>query len=469
MLEAGLIGLLGAACASVVLLNSRRDVVTVLTVYIALLWLLPAQLILPGLSAIGYPAMVVALGCAGWWAIARAVPGMSGMPVGSQPVRSVLFTYGWWVLLTYAFTFLRPLTTIEANGADRAIIALCGLIGVALLAGDGIESVDRLEVLMQRLVTMASVVALIGIVQFATDFDPVAYVRLPGLEVNQPLIAEGSRSFFDRPYATTLHPIEFSVICAMVLPLAFHYALHRRSDHTRRSSGIAWLHVVLIASAIPMSVSRSGVLGVAVGMVVLSVVWNWRVRIKVAVGSLFFLIAMRAAVPGLLGTLRSMIVGASDDPSIQGRLRDVDMVRRYISESPIVGRGPGTFNPTDYFFLDNQYYGAALETGLPGLLLLLLVVAIGVTACIRSVAQERDDRKRSLGFAIAAGISVGGVSMVAFDGFAFPIFIGTFFLMIGCGGCLWRLLQPYSFHEPAGGYPSVRSSSIPVRGMPPPA
>lgn len=198
------------------------------------------------------------------------------------------------------------------------------------------------------------------------------------------------------------------------------------------------LPVFLIATAVPMTVSRSGVLGLVVGMGVASIAWDWRRRLNVAVAGVFFLMAMRLVVPGLLGTLRSLIVGAENDPSVQGRLADLVFVRQYVAETPVLGRGPGTFNPIQYFFLDNQLYGTWISSGFIGLLALLVLVATGIVVSARA-GKHLDDESRSLGYAVAASIAVAGVSMATFDGEAFHIYNGTLFVLLGSAGAFWRL------------------------------
>lgn len=425
----------GLLCIGTAILHSRRDAVAVLSAYIVLLWLIPGRLVIWGMGAIGTPAIVAGLVCAGWWITLRVLAD-DQLATGVQPMRTSVFLYGWWLLLTYAVAFMRPLTGLEARGADRAVIALVSLVGVVLIAADGIESVERLRRLVVRLVLVATVVATIGIVQFATDIDPVSWIVIPGLQANAEIVAERARSIFDRPYSTTLHPIEFSVVCSMVLPLAMHVAMYERRPS---ATFLYWAPVALIGGAIFVAVSRSGVLTILVAMVVASLAWDWRRRLNVAAGALLFLILLRAAVPGLLGTLRSLILGAQDDPSVQGRLDDVARVKYLLSESLVFGRGPGTFNPAEYFILDNQLYGTAIASGLVGLVTLLLPAALGVYILIRG-AGDCDPVVRNLRCSIAGGIAAGAVSMLTFDSLGFPVFSGTFFLFLGLAGSLWRLV-----------------------------
>ena len=73
-------------------------------------------------------------------------------------------------------------------------------------------------------------------------------------------------------------------------------------------------------------------------------------------------------MPGLLGTLRSLFLHASSDPSVKGRTNDYTVVFQYVGERPWFGRGPGTFLPGRYILLDNQFLGALVATGVVGVI-----------------------------------------------------------------------------------------------------
>jgi polysaccharide biosynthesis protein PslJ len=348
-----------------------------------------------------------------------------------------LFVYAAWSLVSYAMAFRRPLSTLEVSGADRSLIGLAAVMGVAVLAADGIQSRERLVVLLERIVLLVTVVAVIGMIQFVFAYDVAALIRPPGLVQNTVIYAVKERSLFARPYSTTLHPIEFSVVLAATAPIAITMALQRRA--TSWSMVRRWGSALVIVAATLMGVSRSGLLGLVVGLGVLALGWSWRRRLNVAVAALVFLGGMRLAVPGLLGTLKNLVLDAGDDPSIQGRLNDMAAVGKMLSESPVFGRGVGTFNSVEYFVLDNEYYRTSLEAGVVGVFVLVLLLALAI-ACARRVRQVIVDEDRQLGIAVAAAICVLAVSCATFDGLAYPMFTGLLFLLIGVSGACWRLL-----------------------------
>jgi hypothetical protein len=413
--------------------------------------LIPARLVLPGVGGIGTPANVVALGLLLWWVASLFVPSL-GLPRAAQPVRYGVFLYLWCILLSYALSYLRPLTDLEASGADRAVIIIMALVGVALIAADGIETQARLEVLLRRLVWLAVLVAGIGVVQFVLRFDVVPLLRPPGLVENIDLQATKERSIFVRPFSTTLHPIEFSVVLAMVFPLALHFAMVGARGWT---TVLRWGAVVLLVVSIMMAVSRSGVLGLALGVLVLAMTWSTRRRVNAVVAALVILGLIRAAVPGLVGTLRNLFLNAGNDPSIQGRLDDVAEVRRLIQESPVYGRGIGTFNSLEYFILDNEYYRSLLEVGILGVTALLTMIGVAAFAARRIARESPDQNTAHLSQALLASLVVAAVSLATFDGLAYPMYRSILFLLVGTVGALWRLhslRRTSSQALPAGGH-----------------
>ena len=79
-----------------------------------------------------------------------------------------------------------------------------------------------------------------------------------------------------------------------------------------------------------------------------------------------YLVLTRLLVDGLLGAIKNMFLNMSDDPSYQGRTMDYVLVGRMVGDAPWFGHGLGTFDPSVYFILDNQYLGTLIETGVRG-------------------------------------------------------------------------------------------------------
>lgn len=444
LLPAGLVALM-AACSAVGLWlrYSRRDPVALLTVFLVLLFALPSVLVFAPLGAVGSPALLAGLGLAAVWLTTKAVPD-SGLDRSPQPMRVALFLYAATMLLSYALGHLRPLTALEESGSARSVLLLISLLGVALLVLDGTHTRERLDTLLKRLLLAAGLMATVGVVQFATGWDPSPYMRLPGLVANHELVGTAQRSLFNRPWGTAGHAIEFGVILGALLPLALHYAFVAPPGKRKL---LQWGLALLIAGGVAISVSRSGVVALAVGMGVLAFAWSPRRLLNIGVGAVAFTAVLWAAVPGLIGTIRGMFLNAADDPSVIARKERVPLVVDYIAEHPWLGHGYGTFSVEDYLLVDNQFFVTAISTGLIGLtvFIALVLTGIGLAFLVRMVAA--DFETRHLAQAVAGALAALLVCAYTFDAFHYRIFTGVLFLLLGAAGMLWRLERPANLRQ----------------------
>lgn len=416
--------------------TTHRDVTWYLTGWLVLLFAIPANQVLGPLGAIGSPALVVAGGAAMLWVAGRAAP--TAPRIGVQPVRIVLFVYMWYLLATVAFAQTRPLTPLEQSSSVREAVTMVCLSGVALLVMDGVRSLERLETLLRRLAWATGFLAAFGILQSVLGQRLIP--RVPGLRLNQVTAEIATRSVFNRPYGTALHPIEFGVVVAALLPLVLCFALESQPGTRRRQTLVA--ASVVTALAIPLSISRSAIVAVAGSMAVIWLGWSGRRRTQAAVIGVAALPVLWLTIPGLLGTFRSLFTSFDSDPSVLNRLDRVPRILGLIREYPVFGRGAGTYSVESYFLVDNEFWVSTIETGIVGICLLgilLLTAAIAATSSRHHALATPSTAH--LGWAIAAGITGIAVSIWTFDAFFFHILRGTLFLLIGAAGALWRLTR----------------------------
>jgi hypothetical protein len=318
----------------------------------------------------------------------------------------------------------------------RVIFLHLAYLGVAMLAVDALGSRDRITTLLERLVLIGGLAAFIGILEFAfSGFNYRQVMLLPGLTTNVDVVSD-TRSGFDRIAAASSHPIEFSVVTAALVPLALHFVLHAERRRWRFS-----LALLALLTAIPMSISRSGVLTLAVALCVYSVALSARGRLNAIVLGIIGLGVFRALVPGLLGTVTSLFRDVSTDPSIAGRTDDYASIPVLMDGHWWWGRGLGTFLPDVYFFLDNQYLAALLQGGVVGLtaIVALHVVGLGTARGVRR--RGTDLALRSEAQALTATIASLGVAALFFDAFSFRQSAFLLFLTVGCAGAHWSLVR----------------------------
>ncbi|WP_147268690.1 O-antigen ligase family protein [Sphaerisporangium album] len=414
--------------------KARVDPVTIMTFFLVVLFVMPARYVVGPLGGAGSPSSMVAVLLLVWYLMSTLSPRWTPIR-GRQPVRAVIVFFALAVLASYVAANTRPLSGDELNAADLGLVLVAGWAGIALVTADGITSMDRLETLRQRIVMGASFPALVAMVQFFTGIEVTQYLALPGLVEKGSAVLFEREGFF-RPAGTATHPIELGVVLAAILPLALHGAIFCRVPEQRRKR---WTMVVLIAAALPMSVSRSAILGLFVVMLVLLPTWpsEWRLRAVLIFGASS--IVMRLLIPGLIGTVLNLVSVIGSDENSTTRTGDYDAVVAAVSQRPWFGQGFATYLPRMYRVIDNQYLMSSLETGLVGLLALLVFLLAGWVLARRARRAAVDPETRHLAQCFAASSAVAIFGFGTFDAFSFPMITNVMFLILGCCGALWRL------------------------------
>ncbi len=394
------------------------------------MFVLPARLVLPGIGSAGTPATLVGVLAFVSWGTA-ALLGQRQFS-GPNTVRTALLAYLWFVLFSWTLGKTRALTFTEKITSDRSFIIMIGLAGIALVAMDGLSTREEVETVVRRMTYCAMFMVLMGTVQFFFTYDPTTLIRIPGLIMDSSAQI-GQRSNFNRPFGTTLHPIEYGVVAAALVPLAYWMA---RVERRRRAYFVA----VALGFAAMSSLSRSAVLAIAVAVIVLLFGVSWRQRAAIMGAGVVFIMFVGVTVKGLIGTLRNLFTTADNDSSVQARVDRIPKVLNLISQHPWLGRGFGTYNLDDYFLLDNQLQMSAIETGLIGVA--VLVLFIGFISLMSWRTRVGGERGTLPGTALAATILGLFISSYTFDAFFYRILTGVLYLSIGLVGAMYRITAP---------------------------
>jgi O-antigen ligase len=408
----------------------RLDAAAFLSVYVFILMLIPANLTVSAIGAVGTPAVLLGLGALVWWTGAQMNRSTSALSP-PQPIRRAMLWFTIAVLTSYIAATVRPIDDLELNAADRGLVLIASWLGLVLLTSDGLIGRAHLDVVLRRLVLAGGIAAAIGIIQFVTGDAIIDVIQIPGLTPNTTLTSIYDRNGFTRAAGTSSHPIEFGVVLAMLLPIALHFAL---TDRTRPAV-TRWLPVGLIAVAVPITISRSALVGVVVALLVLIPTWpaaRRRMSYLVIAG---VVVAIYVTIPGMLGTLTRLFTNISNDGSALSRTDSYSLAVEFIERAPIFGRGLSTFLP-QYRILDNQYLGLVIEVGFVGTIALLALFATSLDTAATARRASTDETTRSMAQALAAMVAAGAVSFATFDAFGFPQVVTLVFLGIGCIGAL---------------------------------
>lgn len=408
---------------------------TLLTVFLALQFLLPARLVLVGMGEAGRPSVAIGVLLAFLWLVS-AVRGH--LPAGRQPVRWAVGLFLLTQVVGNIVGFDRLATPGQASSADRWLIVTVGFVGVILAVTDGIRTRRELDRLLRLLLFFASVMSVVGVLQFFGVADITRYIQVPGLSVNYDLIAIGSRGDvgFSRVAGTANHYIEYGVVLALLLPLALHYALFSPPGPTRWAR---WLTLGVIALGIPLSISRAAVVTLGLVMILTGLVWTWRLRYNVLVLGLVAVSVFHVLNRGVLGTIRALFTNAENDPSVTARVERTDTVLALFQQRPMLGWGAGMVTPGEFLLLDNQVYMFLIAGGIVGVaaFLALFVVPYLLGRSVR--LRGRDEQTRHLGHTLAVAMPTAVVVSGTFDSFSFATFVATVSILIGAIGALRRL------------------------------
>ncbi|QEO15039.1 O-antigen ligase domain-containing protein [Agromyces intestinalis] len=411
------------------------DAVTMLTVYIALVCLVPSNLAISALGTLGRPSLLWGLFLALWWVTHNVQAHGRAVVPPPQPVRLALAALIVVALVSFAVAVLRGQPADQVTPAINALIRFVSYGGVALVAMDGIRTMRDLRTLVARLVLLVGVVALLGLVQTGTGMSIVDEISIPGFNRTE----EGGiqvRGSFVRAAGTAVHPLEYATVLAICLPLALAYAMV--GEHSKRNGLFhlrLWLPLLVIASATLVSASRSALLGFGVGLIAMLPALPRRARGYTLLATAVLVAAVIVVFPGMFGTMMSMFTGVSTEPSAISRTTGLARAPGFIAVSPLVGAGLGTFLPRYYIF-DNQWVLLAVEIGLLGVLAFasLLLTAMWSAWAARRASAEHDVLQ--FGQGLVAACLTAAVLMIGFDALSFPMSASILFLVIGLCGAL---------------------------------
>lgn len=408
------------------------DATSFLTVYLVLVCALPSYLTIPVLGSAGRPSTLWGLAGLLWW-IWNRVGVVIPYRGGSQVIRTALLVFVGCVLASYAYANFRGLPGAESSPADSGMLRLAGWVGIALIAADGIQTRERLRTFLRRIVLAGALMAALGLAQFWTGQSLIDWISLPGFAVDSSLSGVEGRGGFIRPQGMAAHPLEYGVVLCLSLPIAISLAI----TETQRTMFLRWLPAAVIMFASMLSVSRSALLGVLAGILVLSPRWSPQVRLYAVLAAAGLGAIMYSAVPGMAGTLKGMFLGVADDSSTASRTNSYAAAFEIAQRSPFLGRGFSTFLP-QYLILDNQFLGLLIELGVLGLAAFLVLVAMSIIIPWTTTGRSADAGLRQLGSAVSASVAATALTFAFFDGLGFPMSAGLMFMMFGVSASLVR-------------------------------
>jgi O-antigen ligase len=424
--------------------RTMADGATLVCIFVTVLMLIPARAVFKGIPLSLTPGNVAALFAGICWVCAQLTLTL-GMAKGRTPVRTGIFVYAIAVLFSYGYANFGPLPQDEVKLSDHAIVLVAGNCAVALMMNDGVRSLLRLDRVLKASVVCGTGVAIVGCCQFILKLDLTQYMVLPGLRFTSDDGFVETREALARVAGTTGHPIEFGVLCAMLLPLAAHFAFQAKG---RGEPALRWwVCCGIIAAGLMFSISRSAVLGICAAGLVLFIGWPPKRRWYTLLVGLIFLGIIKVTVPSLLGALYNLFANLGNDSSISHRTYASAVAAKQISLHPWFGHGPGTWYAGKHEVFDNQYILSTVETGFVGVAAFAGIFLCAFYSALRARYLSKDPGARDLALTLCASLIAPLIGSATFDLTAFATVTGLTFILVGATGSLLRTAKQLAPHE----------------------
>ena len=412
--------------------QTREPTPWLLCVLCLLVPALPTYVIPPGaLKGNGAPARMIALIMFGLVVLGFMLVRRTSQPRRVNPGAVVILVYFALWLTTYGMGLLNNDDFVMASNKTRALIGLIAHVGVGLYVIARIRTAREQNIVLGCLAVGLGFACLVGLLQAVASIDLRLLLQPPGFVVNPEiniLQLSFERQGVNRVTSTSQHPIEFSVLAAVTIPLTLHFARNAATRRVRLLSGAACVVAML---ALPAAVSRSGIFAVVTALLVYMFAFKIR-PIAIAVSVIFLAIAAYMTLfPHIAGALWSTITGSAEDASIESRLEDYTRVSESFREHPIFGLGLGGSVPTEFGYLDNEWMGAIVQGGVIGLTAMALIsgsAMFGMTAALRTATSQREREQAYTLGAMVVGILA---TSFTFDLFGFEQTTVIFFIVLG--------------------------------------
>lgn len=318
-----------------------------------------------------------------------------------------------WAVLTI------PMSFWPGGSVDFLLSEYFKTLVVFLLLAHIVDSTSKLERLSWGLVLMAIPLAASTLMNFAAG----AYVK------------EGSQRIVGYNAPLTTNPNDMALMLNLILPFAVALLLSARRTFTKLFLGAT---IVLLVAAVIVTFSRAGFL--ALMMIVCIYMWLVRNRKQWFVIPLAVVIGLAALplVPASYYDRISTITAIETDEtaSAQTRWADYQIAAGLVVSDPFIGAGVGmsifamnAARGETWTEIHNVYLQYAVELGVPGLVLFLLLFR----SCLRSTKDviERSGRHAELTklFYLAEGVRI---SLLAFalEAFFHPVAYDFYFYYI---------------------------------------
>lgn len=366
-----------------------------------------------------------------------------GTPKSSiNPGAVILLTYLSLRLLIWGLGVTSLSNFAIESSKDRAMPSLILTVGIGLYVVTRVKTARQQAWILGFLLVGLTYDCVVGLLQSVSPLDLQLLFQPPGFILNEDV--DGGRLVSNlyerfgalRGYGTSGHPIEFSVLAAVTVPLAIHFS---RFATTKRLRIMAAGAALIALAAVPAGVSRSGLIALIVALFT----YMWAFSLRQMAGALFggviVFLAGFAAFPNIFQALWLTTINSGDDDSVRQRVEAYTRVSQTFHDHPIFGLGLGGSPPATYGYLDNEWMQALVQGGIVGVAATLLFTIGGLFGMAGSLRVAESTRDRNQAYAMGGMFTGILASSFTFDLFAYQQVTFLFFILFGLMWCRVRI------------------------------
>jgi O-antigen ligase len=396
--------------------------------FIVLIWLVPfPQAQLPfqlPVDAHYDRAFVLLLGVV--WLLCVAAGGKHAPRFRSNPMHAAVIIF---VAVAIASVAL------NANELDRVGELTLGLKKLSLLFSlvafylivTTVIRPSEVRAFTVFIVIVASIAAAGTIYEYRTHtnlFYDVAQSVLPGV-VTHP---EQFDALDEIGRPSIVGPTQHGLAIASILAMALPFAVIGLLDARNRARKFLWALAVALIFAGALSTLRK-TSGVApLGTLVVLALYRPRSLLRLLPLAAVLVGVVHVLSPGALGSVQSQLTNAGQVNSTKDRKHDYQAVTPDVAHHPFFGRGYKTYEPPVHRYLDNEYLGTLVETGVLGILSLLAMGFTGMVVAHR-VLKRGDPERGPPMLGVIAAMATFLIVNALFDATSFLEVPYVFFLL----------------------------------------
>jgi hypothetical protein len=396
----------------------------------------PTYVVPPGpLKSNGSPARVIAVMFLGLVVFGFLMVRRTGHARRLNPGALIILVYFLLRLTTYGVGLLGHDSFETASNRTRWLITLISHVGVGLYVLVRVRTERQRNIVLGCLAAGLTFACLVGVLQSVSHIDLRFLFQPPGFILNTEDLGLAERLGATRVTGTSQHPIEFSVLAAVTVPLTLYFARNATTRNLRLLSG-AGCGLALLA--MPAAISRTGVISLVTALLVYMFAFKVRPIANAVLVGAIAIGGYAVLFPNIVNALWNTITGSAGDTSVQSRTADYAEVSAIFREHPVFGVGLGG-QPS---LLDNEWLQAVVQGGFIGLVAMILIsggAIFGIAAALRSATSPREREQAFMLGAMAAGILA---SSTTFDLFFYQQPTLIFFIVFAL---LW---SPFNVSAP---------------------